>query len=195
MNSSKLISPIGEIISSTAKTHAGNSLTLIDLGEFKTIKSISKDEIVAKGKINSKEVEFISLENIDIGNSKIYALISGINYSGKVSLTINSDLVSENITINEEDCYNIYSLYYGENFETITNISNICKSDVISVGIKNEDNKTFIEGISNNNRQGYIYTTFDLNIPSEESYILEFDGVIATNTKENVMLFFYILTE
>ena len=197
MNSSKskLISPIGKIISSTAKTHAGNSLTLIDLGEFKTIKSISKDEIVAKGKINSKEVEFISFENIDIGNSKIYTLISGINYSGKVSLTINSDLVSENITINEEDCYNIYSLYYGENFEAITNISNICKSDVISVGIKNEDNKTFIEGISNNNRQGYIYTTFDLNIPSEGNYILEFDGVIATTARENVISSFYILTE
>ena len=195
MNSSKLKSPIGEIISSAAKSHKGNSLTLIDLGDFKTIKSISKDEIVAKGKINSKEVEFISLENIDIGNSKIYALISGINYSGKVSLTINSDLVSENITINEEDCYNIYSLYYGENFEAITNISNICKSDVISVGIKNEDNKTFIEGISNNNRQGYIYTTFDLNIPSEGNYILEFDGAIATTARENVISSFYILTE
>ena len=53
MNSSKLKSPIGEIISSAAKSHKGNSLTLIDLGDFKTIKSISKDEIVAKGKINS----------------------------------------------------------------------------------------------------------------------------------------------
>ena len=58
MNSPKLISPLGEIISWVAKIHAGNSLTLIDLGDFKTIKSISKDEIVGKGKINSKEVEF-----------------------------------------------------------------------------------------------------------------------------------------
>ena len=195
MDSSNLISPIGDIVSSAAKTNSGNSLALIDFGELKTIKSILKDEIVAKGKINSKEVEFKSLENIDIGNSKIYVLISGINYTGKVSLTINSDLVSENITINEEDCYNIYSLYYGENFETTTNISNICKSDIISVGIKNENNKKFIEGISNNNRQGYLYTTFDLNIPSEGNYILEFDGAIATTAKENVISSFYILTE
>ena len=34
MNSPKLISPIGEIISSAAKTHSGNSLTLINLGNL-----------------------------------------------------------------------------------------------------------------------------------------------------------------
>lgn len=61
--------------------------------------------------------------------------------------------------------------------------------------MKNENTETFIEGISNNNRQGYFYTTFDLNIPSEGSYTLEFDRVIATTAKENLLFSFYILTE
>lgn len=40
MNSPKLISPLEEIIASDAKTHEGDSLGLIDLGDFGTIKTI-----------------------------------------------------------------------------------------------------------------------------------------------------------
>ena len=128
MNSPKLKAPSYKIISSAAMSNQGNSLTLIDLGKNVTIKSIVKDDIIATGKINTTNIEFKALDNTESGVSEIYALIPGIKHKGAISLTIKSDLVSTPITINEDDCYYIYSLYYGENFDSMSLVSDFCKT-------------------------------------------------------------------
>ena len=84
------------------------------------MKSISKGEIIATGSINSKSVEYKSLYTVEKGAKEIYALIQGFNYTGKVSLTLKSGITSSSITIIEEDCFNVCSLYYGQNFESLS---------------------------------------------------------------------------
>ena len=196
MNNPKLKAPSYKIISSSAMSNQGNSLTLIDLGKNKTIKSISKDDIIAIGKINSKEVEFKALENTESGVSEIYTLIPGINHKGTISLTIESDIVSTPITINEDDCYYIYSLYYGENFETMSLVSEFCKTEKISASFgENSSYGKYIKASCITNNTGKFYSVVNLNIPSEGNYILEFDASIANaNTSDNSSSF-YILTE
>ena len=194
MKNPKLKAPSYKIISSTAMSNQGNSLTLIDLGKNATIKSILKDDIIATGKINSKDIEFKALENTESGVSEIYALIPGINHKGSISLTIKSDIVSTPITINEDDCYYIYSLYYGENFDSMSSVSDFCKTEKISATFgKNTNNGRYIQSSSTSNN-GKFYSIVDLNIPTEGSYLLEFDASIANANVSNSSSF-YILTE
>ena len=94
MNIPRLKSPSYKIISSATMTNSWSSLTLISLGNNLTIKDISKNEIIATGSIGTQEVEFKSLEDVFKETSELYVIIFGINYSGQVSLTINSDIVS-----------------------------------------------------------------------------------------------------
>jgi hypothetical protein len=127
MKAAKLKKPEYKVISSAAMTHKGNSLTLINLGKEITKKLISKNDIVATGTIGMTPIQCKSLENYEEGVSEIYVIISGINYSGSITLTIDDlELVSSVISISEEDCYNVYSLYYGK-------ISKIQKILMISV--------------------------------------------------------------
>ena len=194
MNNPKLKAPSYKIISSTAMSNQRNSLTLIDLGKNTTIKSISKDDIIATGKINSIDVEFKALENTESGVSEIYALIPGINHKGAISLTLESDIVSTPITINEDDCYYIYSLYYGENFDSMSLVSEFCKTEKISATFgENSTYGRYIQA-SSTSSNGKFYSIVDLNIPSEGSYILEFDASIANANVSNNSSF-YILTE
>ena len=196
MNNPKLKAPSYKIISSTAMSNQGNSLTLIDLGKNVTIKSIVKDDIIATGKINTTNIEFKALDNTESGVSEIYALIPGIKHKGAISLTIKSDLVSTPITINEDDCYYIYSLYYGENFDSMSLVSDFCKTERISAIFGEDSNYgRYIEAYSITNSYGSFYSVVDLNIPNEGSYILEFDASIANANVSNNSSSFYILTE
>ena len=171
MNSAKLKKPIYKIISEAAMMFPGNSLALISLGKSTTIKSISKDDIVATGTINNISVDFKSLYNLESGVSDIYVLISGINHSGQISLTINSDLVSSTIIIEEEDCYKIYSLYYGENFEQIQNINDFCNTSNLVPELKeSETYGKYLESNSIQNQSGYLCSKANLNCPDNGNY-------------------------
>ena len=195
MNIPKLKIPSYKIISSIAMSNAGNSLILIDLGSTSTIKSISKGQIIATGSINSKSVEYKSLYTVAKGAKEIYALIQGFNYTGKVLLTLKSGITSSSITITEEDCFNVYSLYYGQNFESLSSVYDFCKTETVVAEIKESDKYgKYIEANSSSNRVGTFYSLADLNVPKTGSYILEFDVAIGnTNTSNNST--FSILTD
>ena len=68
-----------------------------------------------------------------------HTLISGIYYSDLISLNINSDIVLNPIIIEEEDCYNIYTLW--PKFQNIA--SDFCKSETITIKISNNDSCFF----------------------------------------------------
>ena len=110
MNIPKIKKPDYKVISSAAMENQGNSLTLLSLGKNRTMKSISKDEVVATGTINTTSIECKAFENYEIGVSEIYVIISGINHSGNISMTLDIELVSPSITISEEDVI-MYILY------------------------------------------------------------------------------------
>ena len=195
MNIPKLKQPSYKIISSVAMTNPKNSLILIDLGSTTTIKSISKGEAIATGSINSKSVEFKSLYDVAKESKEIYALIEGYNYTGIVSLTLKSGITSSSITITEEDCFNVCSLYYGQNFESLSSVSDFCKTETIVAEIKESDKYgKYIEANSSSNRSGTFYSLADLNVPKAGSYILEFDLAIG-NTNTNTNSTFCILTD
>ena len=195
MNQPKLKPPSYKIISSVAMENQGYSLTVLNLAKFKTIISISKDEIVATGTINSQNIEFKSLEDLESGISEIYVIIPGINHKGNISLTLKSELVSYPITITEEDCYNLYSLYYGQNFETLNSANDFCNAwSITPVISQNEIQGKYLEANSSSVRGGYLYSITDLNIPKTGSYILEFEALIATTNNYSNSTF-YILAE
>ena len=196
MKNPKLKAPSYKIISSAATSYSGNSLTLINLGNNTTIKAIEKDEIIATGTINSSNIECKSLESLNPGVSEIYVIISGQNYTGSVSLTINSDITSEPIVINEEDCYNIYSLYYGQNFESLSSENDFCITEnIIASLVENETYGKYIQSNSDTKKSGKFYSIEDLNIPLNGSYILEFDAAIANINSSSSSSSFFILTE
>ena len=190
----KLTAPSYKKIAYIGKNNTGKSLTLINLGAYKTIISISEGDTIATGTINSNSVTLTAIESVDIGSSEIYALLSGINYSGNISLTITSGLTDGNITINEEDCYNIYSIYFGEDFENISDVSTVCNFSNTTPTISNSDVQgNYLSCGSNSNRASSINTIFNLNIPINDTYILEFEGGISTvNSSQNGSTF-YIL--
>ena len=98
-------------------------------------------------------------------------------------------------TIEEEDCYNRYTLFYGQNFKAIS-ASNFCISEFITIGIKSNDlYGLYFDSNSNSNRSGYYYSIVDLNIPENESYILEFDTTIGNYNQEANSTIFYILSK
>ena len=196
MNSAKLKKPNYKIISEVAMKFPGNSLALISLGKSSTIKSISKDDIVATGSMGGVTVDFKSLYDLESGVSDIYVLISGINHSGQISLTISSDLVSSTINIEEEDCYKIYSLYYGENFEQIENINDFCTTNNIVAEIKNSETYgKYVQSSSDSNKSGYLCSIANLNCPDNGNYILEFEAQIANVASDKMTSTFLILTD
>ena len=196
MNSAKLKKPNYKIISEVGMKFPGNSLALISLGKSTTIKSISKDDIVATGTINNISFDFKSLYDLESGVSDIYVLISGINHSGQISLTINLDLVSSTIKIEEEDCYKIYSLYYGENFEQIQNINDFCTTNNLVPEIKeSETYGKYLESYSIQNKSGNLCSNANLNCPDNGNYILEFEAQIANVAADNLTSTFLILTD
>ena len=192
----KLKPPTYKIISSYASTlNTENSLTIIDLGNLTTIKPIKKDEIIATGTINSISIECKSLQDYKSNISEIYVIIPGKNHKGCISITVNQELVSTPTIIKEEDCYNIYSLYYGQNFEALSSVSDFCKTENITATIgNNESYGKYIEVSSNSKKKGAFYSIVDLNIPENGNYIMEFDVAIA-NTNTNNSSIFYILTD
>lgn len=195
MNKPKLKIPDYKKISSTAMTNPGDSLTVISLGQSITINAIEKNEVVATCEINSTSFQCLSLEDYESGVSEIYVIIPGNNHSGNIKITIKDNLIENSITIIEEDCYNIYSLYYGQNFETLDNMSNFCKSSNISPTI-DQDNSygKYLQATSASNN-GTSYSIVNLNIPEEGNYILEFDAHIANSNTNANNTSFYILSE
>ena len=149
------------------------SLTVISLGQYKTINSIEKNEAVATIEINSESLECLSLEDYESGVSEIYVIIPGNNHTGNIKITVKTDLIENSITIIEEDCYNIYSLYYGQNFETLDNVSNFCKSSNISPTIGQDDSYgKYLQATSSTTKNGTSYSIVNLNIPEEGNYII-----------------------
>ena len=196
MNIPKLKKPDYKVISSAAMENQGNSLTLLSLGKNRTMKSISKDEVVATGTINTTSIECKAFENYETGVSEIYVIISEINHSGNISMTLDIELVSPSITISEEDCYNIYSLYYGENFETSTTPDNFCSTTVITAAIKSDETYgNYIEADNNKDNNSTFFSIVDLKAPSEGNYILEFDASLASSSSPKTSSTFFILTE
>ncbi len=163
--------PTYKIISSyTSAVNPENSLTIIDLGTLTTIKPIKKDEIIATGTINSISIECKSLQDYKSNISEIYVIIPGKNHKGSISITVNQNLVSTPIIIKEDDCYNIYSLYYGQNFEALSLASDFCKTENITASIiDNESYGKYIEANSNPKKKGMFYSLTDLNIPEDEN--------------------------
>ena len=192
----KLTAPSYKKIAYIGKNNTGKSLTLINLGAYKTIISISEGDTIATGTINSNSVTLTAIESVDIGSSQIYALLTGINYSGNISLTITTGLTDGNITINEEDCYNIYSIYFGEDFENVTDVSTVCNTSNTTPTISNSDVQgNYLSCSSNSSRASSINTIFNLNIPTNNTYILEFEAGLSTvNSNQNGSTF-YILTD
>ena len=196
MNIPKLKKPDYKVISSAAMENQGNSLTLLSLGKNRTMKSISKDEVVATGTINTTSIECKAFENYETGVSEIYVIISGINHSGNISMTLDIELVSPSITISEEDCYNVYSLYYGENFQTSTTPDNFCSTTVITAAIKTDETYgNYIEADNNKDNNSTFFSIVDLKAPSEGNYILEFDASLASSSSPKTSSTFFILTE
>ena len=192
----KLAAPSYKKIAYIGANNTGKSLTLINLGSYKTIISISEGDIIATGTINSNSVSFIAIESIEIGSSQLYVLLSGINYSGNVSLTITSGLTDGSITINEDDCYNIYSIYFGEDFENITNVNTVCNYSNTTPTISNSDIQgQYLSCSSNSNKVSSINTIFNLNIPENDTYILEFEAGISTVNNNQSGSIFYLLTD
>ncbi len=195
MNTPKLKAPEYKIISSLASINSEDSLTIIDLGTITTKKAIEKNGIIATGTINPINIKCKSLQDYESNVSEIYVIIPRKNHKGIISLTVNSDLVSSIISISEDDCYNIYSLYYGQNFEALSLVSDFCKTENITATIgNNELYGNYIQANSDSFKQGKFYSIVDLNIPENESYILEFDASIA-NTNTNNSSIFYIFTD
>ena len=98
-------------------------------------------------------------------------------------------------TIEEEECYKRYTLFYGQNFKAIS-ASNFCISEAITIGIKSNDlYGLYFDANSNSNRSGYYYSIVDLNIPENGSYILEFDTTIGNSNQEANSTIFYILSK
>lgn len=166
MNTPKLMAPEYKIISSLASINSEDSLTIIDLGTITTKKAIEKNGIIATGTINSINIEYKSLQDYESNVSEIYVIIPGKNHKGIISLTVNYDLVSSIISISEDDCYNIYSLYYGQNFEALSLVSDFCKTENIKATIgNNELYGNYIQANSDSFKQGKFYSIVDLNIP------------------------------
>ena len=196
MNDVNLKRPNYKKISSAAMTNQGKSLTIINLGKSKTKKSIVKDELVATGTINDIIIEFKSLEDYEEGVSEIYVIIPGINHSGNISITINSELVPSPISFSEEDCYNIYSLFYGENFEEMELASDFCTTNIITAEIKEDEiYGKFLESNADVNKNGSLKSIANLNAPINSNYILEFDAAIANSNSTSVSSSFFILTD
>ena len=192
----KLKAPSYRKIANFGVNNSEKSLTLINLGSYQTIISISEGDTIATGTINSNSVILKAIESVEIGSSEIYALLSGINYSGNVSLTITSGLTDGNININEEDCYNIYSIYFGEDFENVTDVSTVCISSNTTPTISSSDIQgNFLSCTSNNNRTSSITTIFNLNVPENNTYILEFEATISTVNNNQSGSTFYLLTD
>ena len=57
----KLAAPSYKKIAYIGANNTGKSLTLINLGSYKTIISISEGDIIATGTINSNSVSFIAI--------------------------------------------------------------------------------------------------------------------------------------
>ena len=56
-------------------------------------------------------------------------------------------MLSSSLSISEEDCYKIYSLNYGENFEILENLDNFCSiTGSSAVIINNETYGKYLEG-------------------------------------------------
>ena len=53
-------------------------------------------------------------------------------------------MLSSSLSISEEDCYKIYSLYYGENLENLDNFCSITGSSAVI--INNETYGKYLEG-------------------------------------------------
>ena len=194
METAKLKTPNYKIISEAAMNNQGKSLALISLGKSTTIRPISKNDNVATGEINSISVECKSLYDLESGISEIYVLILGINHSGPISLTINSELVSSTITITEDDCYKIYSLYYGENFEQ-NSADDFCTTKNIEAEIKESNTYGKYLQSSSGNSPGNLCSKVNFNCPDNGNYILEFDGHIANVAADNLTSTFLILND
>ena len=193
-----LKSPSYKKISYAATLNKGISLTVINLGSYKTIKVISKNEVVATGKINSTNVECKALESLKIGASEIYVLIPGINYTGKVSLKLQKGIISSQLSFTADNCTNIYSLFYGENFDLLSSANQFCSTTNITPNLINEGSSgKYLESVSLDPRTGNLESIVDLKVPSSGSYIIEFDAAIANTAIDDPTAFsnFGILTE
>ena len=196
MTSPKLKMPSYLKISEAAMTNSGDSLTLLSLASITTKTKIYKQQVVASGTIGSTKIDFKSLEDYDSGVSEIYVTVPGINHTGAISLTMKSGLVSSKVKITEDDCSNLVSLYYGQNFESLNSVSNYCKTDVVSAQIaQNSTYGKYLEVNSDSTNRGYFISTEDLNVPTNGSYILEFDAAIANSNNSKNTSIFYILTD
>ena len=98
-----------------------------------------------------------------------------LNHSGNISITINTELVSSPISFSEEDCYNIYSLFYGENFETMEAVSDFCTTNIITAEIKEDETYgKFLESTANKDKNGTLKSIANLNIGNHSSPFIHF---------------------
>lgn len=193
-----LKSPSYKKVSYAATLNQGSSLTVIGLGNYTTIKAISKNEVIATGKINSTSVECKALESLEIGASEIYVLISGINYTGKVSLKFKKGIISSQLSFTADNCTNIYSLFYGENFDLLFSATQFCSTTNITPNLIDDGSSgKYLESLSLDPRIGNLESIVDLKVPSSGSYILEFDAALANTAIDDVTQFsiFEILSE
>ena len=198
MSSITLKSPSYKKVSSAAALNKGNSLTIIRLGDYTTIKSISKNEVIATGKINSTSVECKALDNLKAGAIEIYVLIPGINHTGKVSLKLNKGIISSQLSLTADNCAKICSLFYGENFDLLSSANQFCSTTNLTPSLIDEGSSgKYLESVSLDPRTGNLESTVDLRVPSSGSYIIEFDAALANTAIDDATAFsiFEILSE
>lgn len=140
LKETELRTPHYIITSLVASNNPDCSLALIDLGNYSIIKLISKNAVIGTANIGGSSEYLKSIDEYDIGASQIYGIISGSGYTSQISISINSELVSDPITIKEDDCCKIYSLYYGQNFGSLELPSDFCDSWNITTNIENDTN-------------------------------------------------------
>lgn len=120
-----------------------------------------------------------ALENVEIEYTQIYGYIeSSTIFSGGIELSINSNYVSETITITEDDCYHLNSIFYGQDYYKKAGNTDLFYYTNISPSIEySEDYKIYyLNYISSDTSEAYSDTTENLNTPSEGSYIINFQA-------------------
>lgn len=141
-----------QLCTAAATTAAvGKGVAVLSLGGI-TLQAVSKGDAVATGSIGTDTtVTAYALEDCTEEASSIPVYIDSDVYTGAVSLTVDSDIIS-NTTVTATNCSNIKVIYYGQDFESgSTDWSLIAAANTAYHGCKTDDSS------KNANTSSYIY--------------------------------------
>mgnify|MGYP002624586606 FL=1 len=164
------------------------SVALIDLGDGGCPAALEKGATVATGTIGSTNVTALAASTVSKGASQIPVVISGTSFSGEVSLAIESSLDYRSPAVSADDCYDVYTVYYGQDFESVTSYSDVAtyssESGVSSAIMTDSNDNNYFQAYVNNASGGRAVRMPTMSaIPSSGQYVIEFDaGISPSNT-------------